>query len=223
MFLHIKNNKSEKVKKGFSLIELIMVVAIFLIISSIILSKQSKFSSDILITNVAYQVALSIREAQIYGIGSKQRLDAGSFVKLGYGVNIKGGGTLSSKATSYDFFADQTDSGVEYQYDAGDTIIENAFLPQGQKIRNICGKNTSGWSCWEEAGTITPFDMNIVFVRPNPEPHIENGSAEYTEAIIVVESAIGDKCRTIRVTKTGQISVDSIDASDPDNGCGVTS
>lgn len=222
----LKPNKVEEkspfFKKGFSLVELIMVVAIFLVICGIILSKQSKFSSDILITNVAYQIALSIREAQVYGIGSKQRLDEGSFIKLGYGVNLKGGGSIGAKATSYVFFADQTESGVQYQYDDGDLLVENAELPQGQKIRNLCGKNTSGWSCWESAGSVTPFDLNIVFVRPNPDPHIENGGSTYTEAIIVVESAIGDKCRTIRVTSTGQISVDPIDSSDPDNGCGET-
>lgn len=223
-FLNFKKKQNCAFQKAFSLVELIIVVAIFLIISAIILSKQSKFSSDILITNVAYQIALSIREAQVYGIGSKQRLDSGNFIKLGYGVSIKAGSNLADKTVSYDFFADKTDSGVIYQYDDGDTVLETATLPAGQKIRNICGKTTSsGWSCWEIGGAVSAFNLNIVFVRPNPEPHIENGSSVYTQALIVVESAIGDKCRVIRVTSTGQISVDPLDPADSTNGCGTTS
>jgi len=82
------NTSKENINKftgGFSLVEMLVVVAIFFTISSVVLFRQSKFSSDISITNAAYDVALVIREAQVYGTGSKQGDDPYNRVKS-YGV-----------------------------------------------------------------------------------------------------------------------------------------
>ena len=59
-------------KKGFTLYEVVVTLAIVLIIMGIVLFNQSKFRSDIEITNLAYRVALAVREAQVYSISVKQ-------------------------------------------------------------------------------------------------------------------------------------------------------
>lgn len=215
-------------KKGFSLIELMVVVAIFLIITAITLNKQSKFSSDILITNLAYQLALSIREAQVYGIGSKQG-ESNNF-KIGYGIHLQAPGDISQKSVSYNIFADKTDTGIQFIYEPGsDLDIDLVNITQGQKIRNFCGYYpvSGNWECWQSDGVASSrFDLNIVFIKPDPEAHIFGGYNEsyfeYTEAVIVVESALGNKCRTVRVTGAGQISVDPYQASDNTFGCELT-
>src|SRR6185312_4659547 len=101
--------------KGFTLVELRVVVAIFLIITAITLGNQSRFSSDILITNLAYQIALSIREAQVYGIGSKGVADNSSSginnFQAGYGIHIGASDDLTLKPTSYNVFADTAANG----------------------------------------------------------------------------------------------------------------
>ena len=78
--------------RGFSLVELLVVISIFTIISSVVVFRQSKFSSDILITNLAYQMALEIREAQTYGIGVKSVdnpvIIGDSKFKYGYGIHF---------------------------------------------------------------------------------------------------------------------------------------
>lgn len=208
---------------GFSLVELIMVIAIFLIITTITLGNQAKFSSNILITNLAYQLALSIREAQVYGIGSRQATDtSGSTFRLGYGININ---AQNSKANTYTVFADtRPEEGFNFYFEPGiDIEVENILLTQGQKIRNFCGLSLSDpddWSCWQNGG-FTPFELNIVFIKPDPDAHVwgrfggEGEYTEYSEAEILLESALGDKCRTVRVSGAGQISVDPV-SSDPD-------
>ncbi|MBI2004934.1 prepilin-type N-terminal cleavage/methylation domain-containing protein [Patescibacteria group bacterium] len=52
---------------GFTLVELLVVVSIMLIITSTLLLQQRKFNSATLMRTLAYNIALSIRQAQVYG------------------------------------------------------------------------------------------------------------------------------------------------------------
>ena len=193
--------KEKKLRAGFSLVELIMVVAIFIIITGVILSKQSKFSSDILITNVAYDIALSIREAQVYGVGAKY--DGASTTVYPYGVSF-----ALATPKSFIFFVDNGPGIPNGQYIVSDdTLIQENKLAQGQNIKKLCVYETPSWSCGLNK-------LNISFIKPNPDPIFANennpSSSTISEAVIIVESALGDKCRAIRVNKVGQISVDPI-------------
>ena len=62
--------------RGFSLAELIVSIAIFLFISSVVMVSQHNFGGKILITNLAYDVALGIRQAQVYGSSSRKAAGA---------------------------------------------------------------------------------------------------------------------------------------------------
>jgi prepilin-type N-terminal cleavage/methylation domain-containing protein len=92
-------------KRGFSLIELLVVIGIFIIITSVILARQNKFSSDILLTDLAYQVAISIRQAQVYGLGVQAQ---SSNFDIGYGVHFDN----VTPNTTYKLFADNDKNGV---------------------------------------------------------------------------------------------------------------
>ena len=173
--------------------------------TSVLLLKQSKFSSDILVTNAAYEVALAIREAQVYGISSKQTT---SNTNVAYGVNFN-----NSSSNAFTIYSDSGDGGnpikYPFNYNGGAAIcgsseycpIDNPMLTQGQTIKKICVDS----DC-----SIT--SLNIGFIKPNPEAVIHD-STSYTlnrgSAIIVIASALGDKCRVVRVTSIGQISVDA--------------
>ncbi len=229
----IKNLKFKNKSLGFSLIELIMVVAVMLIITSVTLLRQAKFSSDVLITNMAYEVALSIREAAVFGISSKYNA---SGYRVGYGVHFHPAAD-GGDVTSFDNFIDKslvsvddmeagTDAEFNYYYDStgqvADDITDTVEITQGQKIRKYCGRiaPSTYWKC----GPADNTNLNIVFVKPDPDAHITMGvdnqkdPNQYTEARIVIESSIGDKCRTVDVTSTGQISVLPIASDDP-TGC----
>src|SRR3989344_9636523 len=58
--------------KGFSLIEIVVVMAIFMTISSVVVVSQRRFGGNLLITNLAYDVALTMRQAQVYGISVRK-------------------------------------------------------------------------------------------------------------------------------------------------------
>lgn len=214
---------------GFSFVELIVAVAIMAVITSAVLFRQAKFSSDILITNMTYEIALAIRQAQVYGISSKQSplvpdqngdSSLGQY-KVGYGIHFEPGPGNSSPKSYFEFIdLPTTDSGIgintefNYKYDGPSEYIPNnegvITLSQG-RIRQYCGGNGSSWVCWPE----NSVELDIVFVKPNPDAHIttidsNGGSTSHGQSKIVVESALGDKCRTVTVYGSGQISVDPV-------------
>ncbi|MES2059881.1 MAG: prepilin-type N-terminal cleavage/methylation domain-containing protein [Patescibacteria group bacterium] len=243
----MRSSISKIANKGFTLIELIVAVSIIIVITSVALFHQAKFSSDILISNMAYEIALTIRQAQVYGISSKgkasDQIQSTEQYRVGYGVHFEGSNTEEKPSTFLTFIdvSDQpgastpgSDTHFNYEYDPPtdnsetyrDLVTNTIELTQGEKIHRFCAHNTSGWNCWDTATNKSNKTLDIVFVKPNPDAHITIGldkayTRDYDQAKIVIESGLGDKCRTVRVFISGQVSVDAADANLPFGGCEV--
>lgn len=216
--INISKKNLNKFARGFSLVEMLVVIAIFFTISSIVLFRQSKFSSDISITNAAYDVALVIREAQVYGTGSKQGDDPYNRVKS-YGVVFD----YNEVSKFYMYSQSPRDTALKLYdsvYDSSSTLyslIDTIALSQGQEIHDFCGVTEVGGTetlrC-ARGGSIT--HLNIFFIKPDLNPVIKikynDGSSPETfkKAKIFLRSALGDKCRTVVVNDVGQINVDPV-------------
>jgi prepilin-type N-terminal cleavage/methylation domain-containing protein len=228
--------KKPLTNSGFSLVELIVVIVIFTTISSMVIFRQSKFSSDILITNLAYQMALEIRQTQTYGIGVRG-IDNPLLInrfKYGYGIHL-GVDSLnrslvdSPPESSFILFADSYDSsnypdgndhvygeaGVPAADDQGEHL-ETFKVPAGNKILDFCYGSGSNLHCHDDSSG-GPTTLDITFLRPEPNAHITiDGSpdTEYAGPVdIILQSALGDKCKKIVILSTGQISVDPTNVS----------
>ncbi len=180
--------------RAFSLVELLVVISIFFVISTVILANHSRFNSSVLLGNLAYDIALSIRQAQVYGVSTRQY---SSQFQIGYGVRFSDQG-------SYAFF---TDVNANQRYDQDqDTIIQTYSLGRGYSLVRYCGVSADGVElCSDGANPIQYLD--ITFLRPNPDANIvSDSSAVLSTARIVVRSQSGET-RTISVASTGQISV----------------
>ena len=222
LYNRIKNFRYAKFKKsnfslGFTLVEMMVVVAIIIIVTSVILLKQSKFSSDILVTNAAYEVALSIRQAQVYGISSKQTT---SNLNAGYGIYLDNA-LIGGSPSSFEVYSDN-DPSYPFNFVTNNSeyaVVDNPNLTQGQTIKRFCVVGgTTGNACSDSSLT----KLNIGFIKPKPEAIIhDSGSNTSAAAIIVIASALGDKCRVVRVTSIGQISVDAPKSDGSD--CSVSS
>src|SRR3989344_6847475 len=80
---------SVKALRAFTLVELVVVLAIFTLISSVVLANHSRFNGSVLLGSLAYDIALSIREAQVYGLSVKQHTVAGvGQFQIGYGIHF---------------------------------------------------------------------------------------------------------------------------------------
>ena len=178
---------------GFTIIELLAVTAIMVVITTLVLSNNNKFNGTVLLQNVAYDIALSIREAQVYGI-SVQNFK-GSF-NAPYGMHFQVNGDSTSL---YVLFADAvTTNGT---YDAGE-LVQSTTLSGNYRIYDLC---VTPPSAAEICGLTT---LDITFVRPEPDAYIRSSATVglNSSARIRVRSSSG-AARDIIVGANGQISV----------------
>jgi prepilin-type N-terminal cleavage/methylation domain-containing protein len=199
-------------KYGFTLIELLICIAIFVVITSIAVWNNNAFNSSILLTDLAYEVALSVRQAQVFGITVKAPSSCTtsgcpSGFTSGYGVDFNTLGTVSmSSSTNYVLFEDVGPNPTHiYNQSRGDADIDNFAIGRGYSIRQLC---VPGFS-----SHINTLDVS--FIRPEPEAFVSvNGTAAVPEeADIFVQDPTDKFQREIVIEPTGQISVEDASAS----------
>jgi prepilin-type N-terminal cleavage/methylation domain-containing protein len=72
---------------GFTLTELIVVITIATIITTALVFQQAKWNDNLAVSTQAYDLALMIRQAQIYSLGVKEDNSAtGDKFNIGYGI-----------------------------------------------------------------------------------------------------------------------------------------
>ena len=188
----------KRTPRGFTLIELLVVLSIMLVITGVFLVRNQQFNSAILLRSLSYQVALSIRQAQVFGVGVKEvGAGTGNF-SAGYGVYFS---TLSP--TTYVLFADVNNNGV---YDVGDVAVQNFAVGSGFRIASFCATTSGGV---EQCAPADISALTVSFRRPNPEPTITTNLTGYTysEASITAASSAGSE-RSVTVGAAGEIAVE---------------
>ena len=79
MTLHKKLQKNNH-QAGFTLVEFIVVLVIFAIMSTVSIFNYNGYRRTIQETNISQDIALSIRQAQVYGISSSDRIVGGGTI-----------------------------------------------------------------------------------------------------------------------------------------------
>ena len=177
---------------GFTLLELLVVMGIMLVITSLILVKHSQFNGTVLLRNLSYSVALSIRQAQVYGLSGR---NISGFIATQFGVHFS-----ATTPNQYILFADLDDDAA---YDSGESI-EVFTLAGSYAISNICADTGALLKC---SGSGDIDRLTIIFRRPNPDARfLTNVPETYSGAVVTLLSSQG-ATRTIEVTTTGQIEV----------------
>ncbi len=193
---------------------------IIVLITGFVLFRQQGFNSSTLLRSLAYSVALSVRQAQVYGVSVRETAAGTGVFAPGYGVYFAGNANGADQ-NHYLMFADVNGNG---QFVLGEelprfTIGNGRTTGSDYLIKNFCAHSIlSGDQCG--TGTGTPIQwLSIYFRRPNPDAcfatSVETGacataatSPEYDYAYIQLRSAgINSDYRTIKVTSTGQIAV----------------
>ncbi len=200
------------VNAGFTLAEMIIVIAIFTIVSSIALFDQAKLSSNTLLTNMAYEIALAVREAQLYGISVRAAGDVGNF-------ESEAGAYFNIASPRQVVVYSNTSSGTSMPtYEPGEEVIQYIFQNQRtNRIRTICVGKLEG-SYQPACGTNPDFvatEVHVVFKRPNPAPRVyakRGGSdalAPYPgdRVYIVVDTGDGENCKVVVIEPTGQTRI----------------
>jgi putative endonuclease len=201
---------SRKSSAGFTLVELMVSIGIMVMITLIAVSGRAQYDGSLLLTNLAYDISLSIREAQVYGVNVKKSnaTITGDQFDASYGVNFS-----TSPNDRYYLFADLNEN---RNYDGGDQLVRTYMIKNNNKIAGVCA---GAANCSPGSGT-----LNVTFHRPDPEACLSPGpvtgtatSTKYTltctektgnkQARITVSSANGLSTRCIKVSSAGHISV----------------
>lgn len=182
-FSQIKNKylSQHKFNTGITLIELMVVLAIFAIIMGISLYDYGSFKSHVSIQNLADDIGLSVRRAQSYSIGVHNSLS--SFAN-GYGIHFAtepGSVPLAGSNKSFIIFSDiATGQAGNKLYDYNprndSTLCDATTLGQGSECIDFLNITTNdeviGLCPNSDSGNCIKGYADIVFQRPDPDAHI---------------------------------------------------
>ncbi len=193
IYKNLKDNKGKsKHNRGVSLIELLVVIVIFMIISGMTIFSYNDFKSSASIQNLADDIALSVRKAQNYAIGV---VGSGGGFNFNYGINfsvnpkisisveskdLEGNlsttyKTINSSNKSFLTFIDRDNSG-SYTDDPVSTCdtVEDSSCLEYLEILSIKSNDIISKISLEMDGAEVSLKNNdqidILFKRPTPEP-----------------------------------------------------
>lgn len=213
-------NKTTR-QSGVTLIELIVVIAIFSVVSSILLFNYSDFSTNVSIRNLSQDVALTIRKSQTSATSVQGITGSGSVRSYpAYGIVF----SLEGNSTS---FLPNSKRFVVF----ADVIPASGQIPNKKYDSDgTCGSVHEGGECLEAisissadrlvsietdaTGVVSSGTVSITFRRPSPDAiicYIPSGQSDCISQIpsyvkLVLQSAKGLQ-RTVSVWNTGQINV----------------
>jgi prepilin-type N-terminal cleavage/methylation domain-containing protein len=198
--------------RGFTLIEMMVVISIFVIITGVVLANVPSFRNKTSLDLVAEEVALAIRQTQVYGIGTKTfSQSATSFPSYGayFSPGLLPNGFIlfgDTQPAGPPLGDNHYNSGVNCQIAAGSECLEKFALTGGiiiDKLQACSDENTC------QATALTELD--ILFQRgagadaqfnavPAPSP---------APALVKVRLKLpaNGTCREVLIWKTGHIYV----------------
>ena len=204
-----------KFAAGFTMIELLVSISIFAFMTAFLVSKYGTFNQSVLLTNLAYDTALTVRSAQTFGLNVQGTATSSPSVlgfNYAYGVHFD-----PAKPTQFILFVDLCGTN---KFETGASCSNNALLTlgataeiqstysfrQGFTIKSICAGTGSG-SC---VAISSPYALDVIFKRPNPDAIIQNttnGATNPAQYAKVVMTATDGSIKAIVVQSTGQIAV----------------
>lgn len=197
----------DKFTAGFSLIEMIVALSIFIILTTVMLFKYNSMNTRLTLDTLAHQIAQWTRETQISAMSVKSH--AGAY-NAGYGLHFD-----LAMPNQFIFFADLDG---DKKYTPGGTCgsdisecIQVVNLLNGNAVTMLCGEDKGNGQNACPAGLESLLDTDIVFTRPDPDAFI-NGEysfgnrATYARNQITVSARTGYS-RVVEIWTTGQVSV----------------
>jgi len=196
--------KSASTNKGFTLLELTVVIAIIILLSGIVLTNYRVGEREYALLRSAYKLAQDLRQVEKMATASEtlpsaifpSDKDNGGFPKGGYGIFFQ------NNSNSYILFADcdgdkeydETGAALSCAEATSDTPypegIKELFLEEKIKISNLYPSS--------------PF--SITFFPPDPVIEIKSGGLSYNSATITL--TYDGEIKTVKINTVGLIEID---------------
>ncbi|OJI09559.1 MAG: hypothetical protein COV08_00220 [Candidatus Vogelbacteria bacterium CG10_big_fil_rev_8_21_14_0_10_49_38] len=202
MFWSFGKSKSDQSSYGFTILELLVVISIFLVITGVVIADIPSFRNKSSLDLITSEVATYVRGAQVYG--ATQRGSGNGDDNVSYGVNFN----LNNGSTFF-LFKNSSEGAHEETYDI-----------QGFKVTKITVYQTSGQ-------TPVNNELDIIFrandytssIGTQLEPEIKmDGDLQsgFDQVDIEIRPDRDQSlCKLVRVYGNGQIAPVALDTCDP--------
>lgn len=210
--------------KGLTLVEMMVVIAIFLVITATVIFDYGSFRSNVSLQNLTDDVALAIRKAQSFAVGVR---GSSSSFDNSYGVHFsinETTGVISGSNKSFLMFSSDSDPLLDLKYtdplsptfcgdpqDYTNKCMEFFKITSADIVEDIIIDDVSSLVSSPQAS------VDIVFTRPNPRAKFcyrttLNANCQPASRVEIKISngqlAEKYKSKTISVQNTGQISIE---------------
>ncbi len=220
-FFKTQQNK-KPLNRAFTLIELLVTIVIFVIITGVVLLNSNRFDSSVLLNNFAYDVALTIKQAQSYGVNVRENINTGfntAGSNTGYGIYFN----RTVDATKFVLFNDTIggplspttpDQTYEGSFsscplnDPSSECVQKFSMTKGTRVLKMCATNNI--SPTNDCDSNQVDQLSILFYRPSLEAkiYINGESTPNNKAYAKITLAAADgRTVDIVVTSVGQIYV----------------
>lgn len=219
--------------RGFTLIELLVVSLIIVLITGTLIFRQQGFNSTTLLRSLSYSVALSLRQAQVYGVSVRENAIGTGLFASGYGVYFSNSGLANNN--HYLLFSDKGNGALDQSGGnpdingngtcdiTEDCLAQRFTIGNGRStgadytIKLFCAHLIAGGEHCSSGTSPIITSLTVYFRRPNPDACFatsqnptacaSSATAIYDYAYIQLKSAGSTDWRTIKVSSTGQIAV----------------
>lgn len=206
--------------RGFTLLEMMVVITIITVMTGVLLGNLPNFRDNTTLQLVTQEVAVTIRGAQVFGIGTK--VERNQF--LGHGMYFCTPSEVNEACKkNFLLFSDLGDNPDNY-FENADTF--KALSSSGVWISTCDNPNNECSEVYSLSGNIEVCDIlidggpasqvSVTFSRLYPDASIKDSGTgdEANKVDIYLKSSRNNKRRVITVYNTGAISVNPV----ADNG-----
>jgi prepilin-type N-terminal cleavage/methylation domain-containing protein len=199
-------------KAGFTLVEMIVSIAIMGAVVSTILLNQSTYTEGARLTAQADELASRVSEAQAYGVAVRERSAGTGDFSIAYGVSVSI--LASGSPNAYIVFIDRNGNQVydgDWTCPVGETseCLEKVSLTNGNAVDSLCIAKISGTD-----DCSAPKRADILFLRPDPQAHITVWNSSGTvyaptnmAGVRFILKSTNSLSRSVSSYTTGQVSV----------------
>jgi len=190
------NKKFSKYNMGMTYVELIVVLGIFSMMSSVVIFNYSAFQSKVDIKNLANDVAVKIVEAQkAANFGILPSVPTSASWRPSYGIHFDTTNDANKKIFTY--FTDLDNDKV---YDAGSEIISQINITKGNFISKV--------EAYSGASPTLYSNMTISFTRPSQEASFFSGVTPLAVSYVQITIISPDNTTSnIKVYPSGRIQI----------------
>ncbi len=205
----MESAREKNSKGGFSIIEMVVTIGIMSLIIAGMMIANSRYGDSLLVTNLAYDVALTAREAQAYGLSVKEwreGINLGDSFGAAYGLRFSKMDTNTAYASKkFALFNDVSENGINNwtcgygipvpatlsnckvgkvsQTDQTIEFMKEYNLGGGNRINRITvtksDNSTIYYDFTNNTGTLTFVD--IVFKRPQIAPCFQTNDSNFKD------------------------------------------